>query len=106
MQLNLKELELAQDADRQVKARLEQITEKLLSENADLGSSLSETRHKLESEVRVREHRDARLLLDTHELSVARERERDLKVEISRIHADLERERTRVKNLNDKVNSK
>ena len=106
LQLNLKELELAQDADRQVKARLEQITEKLLSENADLGSSLSETRQKLESEVRVRENRDARLLLDTHELSVARERERDLKVEISRIHADLERERTRVKNLNDKVNCK
>jgi hypothetical protein len=36
-----------------------------VTENADLASALSETRQKLESEVRVRENRDARLLLDT-----------------------------------------
>ena len=103
MQLNLKELELSQEADRQLKTRLENIAEKLVSENADLSSSLSETRQKLESEVRVRENRDARLLLDTQELSVARERERELKQDIIRIQTDLERERTRMRNLSDKV---
>jgi hypothetical protein len=105
LQLSLKELELSQEADRQLKARLENIAEKLVSENADLSSALSETRQKLESEVRVRENRDARLLLDTQELSVARERERELKQDIIRIQADLERERARMRNLNDKVSS-
>ena len=103
MQLNLKELELSQETDRQLKTRLENIAEKLVSENADLSSSLSETRQKLESEVRVRENRDARLLLDTQELAVARERERELKQDIIRIQTDLERERTRMRNLSDKV---
>jgi len=105
LQLSLKELELSQEADRQLKARLENIAEKLVSENADLSSALSETRQKLESEVRVRENRDARLLLDTQELSVARERERELKQDIIRIQADLERERARMRNLSDKVSS-
>ena len=103
MQLNLKELDLSQEADRQLRSRLETLTEKLVAENADLASALSETRQKLESEVRVRENRDARLLLDTQELSVARERERELKQEISRIQADLERERNRMRNLSEKV---
>jgi hypothetical protein len=105
LQHSLKELELSQEADRQLKARLENIAEKLVSENADLSSALSETRQKLESEVRVRENRDARLLLDTQELSVARERERELKQDIIRIQADLERERARMRNLSDKVSS-
>jgi hypothetical protein len=105
LQLNLKELELSQEADRQLRSRLETLTEKLVAENADLSSALSETRQKLESEVRVRENRDARLLLDTQELSVARERERELKQDISRIQTDLERERNRMRNLTEKVNS-
>jgi hypothetical protein len=103
LQLNLKELELSQEADRQLRSRLETLTEKLVAENADLSSALSETRQKLESEVRVRENRDARLLLDTQELSVARERERELKQDISRIQTDLERERNRMRNLTEKV---
>ncbi len=94
---------MSQEADRQLRSRLETLTEKLVAENADLSSALSETRQKLESEVRVRENRDARLLLDTQELSVARERERELKQDISRIQTDLERERNRMRNLTEKV---
>ena len=33
---------------------------------------------------------DPRLLLDTQELAVARDRERELKQDISRLHVDLE----------------
>ena len=101
--MSLRELELSLESDRQHRARLEQLTEKMVSENADLASNLAETRQKLESEVRVRENRDARLLLDTQELSVSRERERELKQEISRLHSDLDRERARLRTLNEKV---
>ena len=60
MQIILKEFELAQESDRQNRLRLELMTEKMVAENADLASGLAETRQKLESEVRVRENRDAR----------------------------------------------
>ena len=60
MQITLKEFELAQESDRQNRLRLELMTEKMVAENADLASGLAETRQKLESEVRVRENRDAR----------------------------------------------
>ena len=41
---------------------------RVVAENAELSSTLSETRHKLDSEIRVRENRDAKLLLDTQGL--------------------------------------
>jgi hypothetical protein len=82
---------------------LEQTTEKLLAENADLSSMLSEIRQKLESEVRIRENRDARLLLDTQELSVARDRERELRQDILRLQTDLDKERAKLRNANEKV---
>jgi len=67
---------------------------------------LSETRQKLESEVRIRENRDARLLLDTQELSVARDRERELKQDILRLQTDLDKERSKLRNANEKVELK
>jgi len=71
-----------------------------------LSSLLSETRQKLESEVRIRENRDARLLLDTQELSVARDRERELKQDILRLQTDLDKERSKLRNANEKVELK
>ena len=74
-----------------------------MAENAELSSTLSETRHKLDSEIRVRENRDAKLLLDTQELVVAKEKEKELKITISRLQADIDRERAKVKNIQEKV---
>lgn len=71
-----------------------------------MSSLLSETRQKLESEVRIRENRDARLLLDTQELSVARDRERELKQDILRLQTDLDKERSKLRNANEKVELK
>ena len=99
----MKEQELASEAEKQLSLRLQGSLERVVGENAELSSSLSETRHKLESEIRVRENRDAKLLLDTQELVGAKEREKDLKANIARCHLDLERERTKVKSINEKV---
>ena len=103
MQLQIKEMELEEEAEKQLQRRLQQSIEKVLAENADLSSSLAETRQKLESEIRVRENRDAKLLLDTQEVVVGREREKELKSQVSRLQNDLERERNKLKNIQEKV---
>ena len=97
LQLQIKEMELEEEAEKQLQRRLQQSIEKVLAENADLSSSLAETRQKLESEIRVRENRDAKLLLDTQEVVVGREREKELKSQVSRLQNDLERERNKLK---------
>ena len=61
----IKEQELAAESEKQLTLRLKQSLERVVAENAELSSTLSETRHKLDSEIRVRENRDAKLLLDT-----------------------------------------
>ena len=58
---------------------------------------------KLESEIRVRENRDAKLLLDTQEVVLSREREKELRTQISRLQNELERDRAKAKTLQDKV---
>ena len=103
LQLQIKEMELEEEAEKQLQRRLQQSIEKVLAENADLSSSLAETRQKLESEIRVRENRDAKLLLDTQEVVVGREREKELKSQVSRLQNDLERERNKLKNIQEKV---
>lgn len=104
VQVQLKDHQLSEESNRQLRQRLEQAIERVVGENAELSSSLAETRQKLESEVRVRENRDARLLLDTQEVVIGREREKELKSEIVRMQTDLERERAKVKNIQEKVN--
>ena len=103
LQLQIKEMELEEEAEKQLQRRLQQSIEKVLAENADLSSSLAETRQKLESEIRVRENRDAKLLLDTQEVVVGREREKELKSQVSRLQNDLERERNKLKHIQEKV---
>ena len=78
-------MELQEEAEKQLQRRLQQSIEKVVAENADLSSSLAETRQKLESEIRVRENRDAKLLLDTQEVVVGREREKELKNQVGRL---------------------
>jgi len=102
LQLQIKEMELEEEAEKQLQRRLQQSIEKVLAENADLSSSLAETRQKLESEIRVRENRDAKLLLDTQEVVVGREREKELKSQVSRLQNDLERERNKLKSIQEK----
>ena len=99
----IKEQELAAESEKQLTLRLKQSLERVVAENAELSSTLSETRHKLDSEIRVRENRDAKLLLDTQELVVAKEKEKELKITISRLQADIDRERAKVKNIQEKV---
>lgn len=103
LQLKLKEEELAAEAEKQLTARLKSSLEKVLAENAELSATLSETRHKLESEIRVRENRDAKLLLDTQDLVVVKEKEKELRNQLARLQNDLDRERNKVKNIQDKV---
>ena len=103
LQLQVKEQELSSEAEKQLTTRLQAAIDKVISENAELSSTLSETRHKLESEIRVRENRDAKLLLDTQELVVVKEREKDLRAQLSRCQNDLERERNRIKGITEKV---
>ena len=57
----------------------------------------------MESEIRVRENRDAKLLLDTQEVVLSREREKELRTQISRLQNELERDRAKAKTLQDKV---
>ena len=104
LQVQIKEMELQEEAEKQLQRRLQQSIEKVVAENADLSSSLAETRQKLESEIRVRENRDAKLLLDTQEVVVGREREKELKNQVGRLQNDLERERNKLKNIQEKVN--
>ena len=103
LHVQLKEQQLASEAEKQLSQRLQSSLEKVVAENAELSSSMSETRHKLESEIRVRENRDAKLLLDTQELVGAKEREKELRINVSRLQNDVERERNKVKNIQDKV---
>lgn len=103
LQVQIKEMELQEEAEKQLQRRLQQSIEKVVAENADLSSSLAETRQKLESEIRVRENRDAKLLLDTQEVVVGREREKELKNQVGRLQNDLERERHKLKNIQEKV---
>lgn len=102
LQLQLKEQELASESEKQLTARVQQNLEKVIAENAELSSVFSETRHKLESEIRVRENRDAKLLLDAQDLVLAKEREKELKNQMARLQTDLERERNKVKNIQEK----
>ncbi len=51
----------------------------------------------------MRENRDARLILDTQEVVVGREREKELKAETVRLQTELDRERMKVKTANEKV---
>ena len=44
LQLQIKEMELEEEAEKQLQRRLQQSIEKVLAENADLSSSLAETR--------------------------------------------------------------
>ena len=57
----------------------------------------------MESEIRVRKNRDAKLLLDTQEVVLSREREKELRTQISRLQNELERDRAKAKTLQDKV---
>ena len=57
----------------------------------------------MDSEIRVRENRDAKLLLDTQELVVAKEKEKELKITLTRLQADIDRERAKVKSIQEKV---
>ena len=59
----------------------------------------------MESEIRVRENRDAKLLLDTQEVVLSREREKELRTQISRLQNELERDRAKAKTLQDKVDT-
>lgn len=102
--MKLKEEELAAEAEKQLTARLKTSLEKVLAENAELSATLSETRHKLESEIRVRENRDAKLLLDTQDLVVVKEKEKELRNQLARLQLDLDRERNKVKSIQEKVN--
>ena len=101
--MQIKEHELNQESDKHIKARLQQSVDNVVAENAELTSTLAEMRQKLDSEIRVRENRDAKLLLDTQELMVGREREKEYKSQMSRLQTDLERERNKVKSIQDKV---
>ena len=103
LQVQIKEMELQEEAEKQLQRRLQQSIEKVVAENAELSASLAETRQKLESEIRVRENRDAKLLLDTQEVVVGREREKELKSQLSRLQNDLERERQKLKSVQEKV---
>ena len=103
MQVQIKEMELQEEAEKQLQRRLQQSIEKVVAENAELSASLAETRQKLESEIRVRENRDAKLLLDTQEVVVGREREKELKSQLNRLQNDLERERQKLKSVQEKV---
>ena len=94
-----------QESEKQLNLRLKQTNDKLVTENAELSACLTELKQKLESEIRVRENRDAKLLLDTQEVVVSREREKELRTQISRLQNELERERTKAKTLQDKVNN-
>ena len=53
--------------------------------------------------MRVRESRDARLILDTQELAASRERERQLRQDMAKIQTDLDKERLKNKAMSDKV---
>ena len=103
LQVQIKEMELQEEAEKQLQRRLQQSIEKVVAENAELSASLAETRQKLESEIRVRENRDAKLLLDTQEVVVGREREKELKSQLHRLQNDLERERQKLKSVQEKV---
>ena len=105
LQVQIKEDELSAESEKQLKIRLQHSIEKVVAENAELSSTLSETRHKLDSEIRVRENRDAKLLLDTQEVVIGKEREKDLKTLLARTQTDLERERAKVKSISEKVQS-
>lgn len=98
----IKEQELEAESEKQLTNRLKQSLERVVAENAELSSTLSETRHKLDSEIRVRENRDAKLLLDTQELVVAKDKEKELKTTMSRLQTDIERERAKVKSIQEK----
>ena len=93
--------------------------EKVLMENAQLRAQLSETKQKLESEVglcgsqyhknksgklswylsqvRARENRDSKVLLETQEVLTMREREKSLKADLLRVQAEVEKEKQRAK---------
>ena len=60
-------------------------------------------KQRLDSEVRVREGRDARLILDTQELAASRDRERQLRQDIVKVQTDLDKERIKNKTIIDKV---
>merc|ERR1712038_488704 len=66
-------------------------------ENAQLRAQLSETKQKLESEVRARENRDSKVLLETQEVLTMREREKSLKADLLRLQAEVEKEKQRAK---------
>ncbi len=74
-----------------------------MSENSELRAQLSETRKKLDSEVRARENRDSKGLLETQEALAVREREKALKADLARAHAELEKEKQRAKEAVDRV---
>ena len=60
-------------------------------------------KQRLDSEIRVREGRDARLILDTQELAASREKERTLRQDIVKLQTDLDKERLKNKTIKDKV---
>ena len=104
LNFQIKDEQILRESEKQLQLQLKQTNDKLLTENAELSSSLTEMKQKLESEIRVRENRDAKLLLDTQEVVVSREREKESRTQISRLQNELERDRTKAKTLQDKVN--
>ena len=65
LNFQIKDEQILRESEKQLQVQLKQTNDKLLTENAELSSSLTEMKQKLESEIRVRENRDAKLLLGT-----------------------------------------
>eukprot|EP00095_Tigriopus_kingsejongensis_P003476 maker-scaffold264_size232020-snap-gene-0.9 protein:Tk03476 transcript:maker-scaffold264_size232020-snap-gene-0.9-mRNA-1 annotation:"iduronate 2-sulfatase" len=102
LQHKLKILEVKDDEHQEKLSHLNTKNDNLVAENAELRSEMAETKQKLESEVRVRETRDAKFLLDSQEAFSGKEKEKSLKQELNRMQLELEREKSKAKNALDK----
>ena len=83
--------------------RLESRSAALVAENAEVAATLLETKQRLESEVRIRESRQAKSLLDSQDSALFKEKERQMRQEMTRLQSELDKERAKAKLNADKV---
>ncbi|XP_059086877.1 trichohyalin-like isoform X2 [Tigriopus californicus] len=102
LQQKLKILEVKDEEYAERQTMVQTKHDKLLIENAELRAEFAEVRQKLESEVRARESRDAKFLLDSQEASSGKEKEKALKQELNRLQTEVEREKAKIKTFQDK----
>ena len=103
LQQRVKEQEHCLENRDELAKRLESRSAALVAENAEVAATLLETKQRLESEVRIRESRQAKSLLDSQDSALFKEKERQMRQEMTRLQSELDKERAKAKLNADKV---